>query len=92
MATDRHGSARERWMRPADESILQFLREERAQYPAIIANRLGMHTPFVEDRCEILAEYGLVEPATGEVVYRVTEDGRAYLDGSVVLLPPEQQP
>ncbi|MFC7045430.1 transcriptional regulator [Halobacteriaceae archaeon GCM10025711] len=85
MATDRTGRERARWMRPADDAILEFLSTERAQYPAIIANRLGMHTTFIESRCEALADNGLIEPATAEVVYRITDTGLAYLDGSVAV-------
>lgn len=73
------------WARPADRPILEFLRERRAEYPAIVANRVGMHAPHVEQRCEVLAEHGLLEAVSGEVVYRLTEDGEAYLDGTLDL-------
>jgi predicted transcriptional regulator len=64
------------WSRPADSAILEFLVDQRAEYPAIVANRTGMHTPHVERRCEELAERGLIEAVSGEVVYRVTDAGR----------------
>jgi hypothetical protein len=50
---------RERWMRPGDRPILRFLAAEGPEYPAIVANRTGMHAPRVEERCEALAERGL---------------------------------
>jgi predicted transcriptional regulator len=73
-------TARPAWMYPGDEAILRFLRAERAEYPSIIANRVGMHVPYVEERLERLAERELAEPVSGEVVYRITEEGRSVLD------------
>lgn len=73
-------SSTARWMRPADEAILRFLSRERAEYPAIIANRTGMHTPYVERRCRALVDHGLIEPVSQEVVYRITARGRSHLD------------
>jgi len=70
-------------MRPADDAILEFMRDRRAEYPAIVANRIGMHAPYVEDRFERLAEFGLLESVTDEVVYRITADGECYLDGTL---------
>jgi predicted transcriptional regulator len=67
------------WMRPADEPILRFLDDAGVEYPAIVANRTGIHTPYVERRLEVLAERGLVEQVSGEVVYRVTERGRRHV-------------
>jgi DNA-binding Lrp family transcriptional regulator len=66
---------RERWMRPGDRPILRFLAAEGPEYPAIVANRTGMHAPRVEERCEALAERGLAEAVSGESVYRVTDAG-----------------
>lgn len=62
-------------MRPCDEAILRFLSQERAEYPAIVANRIGAHTPYVETRCEVLASRGYLEAVSGEVVYRITDRG-----------------
>jgi predicted transcriptional regulator len=70
---------REPWMHPADEAILRFLAVERAEYPALIANRIGCHAGHVEDRCAELARRGLLEPVSGEVVYRITDAGREKL-------------
>jgi DNA-binding IclR family transcriptional regulator len=74
--TEGHGAA---WMRPGDEAILQFLADETVEYPAIIANRTGIHTPYVERRCEVLTERGLLERVSGEVVFRITDEGRRRL-------------
>jgi hypothetical protein len=64
------------WSRPADRNILEFLDDRGAEYPAIVANRIGMHAPYVETRCVELAERGLLEAVSGEVVYRITEAGK----------------
>jgi hypothetical protein len=72
------------WSRPADVAILTFLAGHSAEYPAIVANRIGMHAPHVEARFEVLAERDLVEPVTGEVVYRITERGQRALDGGAL--------
>jgi hypothetical protein len=73
-------SSQPAWSRPADRVILSFLADQRAEYPAIVANRTGMHTPHVEQRCEELADRGLLEAVSGEVVYRVTEAGQRAVD------------
>lgn len=77
-------SSQPAWSRPADPTILGFLSTNEPEYPAIIANRIGMHAPYVEARCRELAERGLVEPVSGEVVYRLTERGERALDGGVL--------
>jgi len=60
----------------ADQRILQHLSTAGADYPALIASNTGLHIPLVERRCEALAAADLLEPVTGEVIYRVTEYGR----------------
>jgi DNA-binding IclR family transcriptional regulator len=70
-------------MRPADEEILRALRDQRPDYLALVANRLGMHLGYVERRCAVLVEEGLVEPVSAEAVYRTTELGQRYLAGEV---------
>ncbi|MCG1002673.1 MULTISPECIES: hypothetical protein [Halobacterium] len=72
------------WSRPADVAILTFLSGHSAEYPAIVANRIGMHTPYVEARFEALAERELVEAVSGEVVYRLTERGERALDAGAL--------
>ena len=67
------------WIRTADHQILAFLEDRRTDYPALIASRLGIHTPYVERRCAVLAERGMLEAVTEEVVYRITERGVDYL-------------
>lgn len=66
-----------------DERVLQYLRDQGADYPALIASYTGMHVPLVEKRCEALDADGLVEPVSGEVVYRITSRGERLLDGTL---------
>ncbi|MFC6613992.1 DUF2250 domain-containing protein [Halopenitus salinus] len=58
-----------------DERVLRYLLESGADYPALIAGNTGLHVAHVERRLETLAETGLVEPVSDEVVYRATERG-----------------
>ncbi|WP_188977599.1 DUF2250 domain-containing protein [Halocalculus aciditolerans] len=67
-------------LRSADRAILEFLQDNGAEYAAIIANRTGVHTSYAESRIAALAERGLIEPVTDEVVYRLTTEGRTALD------------
>lgn len=76
--------ADETLLNPVDVAILDFLADGRVEYAAIIANRVGAHAPYVERRCGALAERGLVEAVTGEVVYRATEEGRSAARNHVV--------
>lgn len=68
------------WMEDADEQILYILRRDRVQYPALIAGETGAHMPLIERRCRRLESEGLIEPVSGEVVYRLTDRGRAVID------------
>ncbi|MFB6138099.1 MAG: helix-turn-helix domain-containing protein [Halobacteriaceae archaeon] len=66
-------------LRPADETILAALAASRAEYPAILAAETGLHVPYVRRRCDALAESGLVEQVSDEVVYRLTDAGERAL-------------
>lgn len=67
------------WMRPVDIDILTALQRTQPEYIPILANRLGMHLPYVERRCALLIEHELITAVTGEVVYGLTSDGEALL-------------
>lgn len=60
----------------SDERVLTYLAGGGADYPALIAGNTGLHVPHVEKRCDALAEAGLIEPVSGEVIYRITDTGR----------------
>lgn len=63
-----------------DETVLITFRTKPIQYPALIASRSGLHIPYAEQRCQVLADRGLLEQVSDEVAYRVTAAGRDYLD------------
>lgn len=67
------------WMRRVDEAILEDLRREQPDYIPLVANRLGMHLDYVDERSRRLVEHGLLEQVTGEAVYCVTDRGERYL-------------
>ena len=75
------------WMHAADERILEFLAENEPDYAPLIANRLGMHLGYVEQRVDALVAHEFVTPVTGEVVYGLTDCGKAYLDDAKVTAP-----
>lgn len=69
------------WMRPVDERIMEHLRDEGNLTPQAIEN-LGVCTAsHASMRMSALSRYGLTERvADVEGLYRLTDDGRAYLD------------
>ena len=64
---------------PADRRILRYLAASSADYPSLIASNTGLHVPLVERRCLVLETAGLLEPVSGEVIYRLTDRGRSVL-------------
>lgn len=70
-------------LRPADRRILEHLRDNPPEYIPLIANRLGMHLGYVEERCGLLIDEQLMEPVTNEKIYRLSERGEQYLAGEV---------
>lgn len=77
-------------IRDSDEAILEDLQREQPDCIPFVANRLGMHLKYVDGRCELLVEYGLIEQVTGEPVYCLTDCGERYLAGG--LLPDDPFP
>lgn len=70
------------WMRPIDERILEYLRDEPVGTPNTIGKTLGKHRNYVGERCRVLVEAGLLEkPARG--TYIIADDGRGYLDEEI---------
>lgn len=67
-------------LRPTDRHILEQLRDHPPDYMALVANRVGMPTGYVERRWQVLLEAGFVEPVTGEPIYRLTDAGERYLE------------
>lgn len=67
-------------MTSVDVSILEHLHEAEPDYAPLVASRLGVLPDFLDGRCEQLVQTGLVEPVSGEVVYRVTRRGERVLE------------
>ena len=73
--------ARDHELTRTDDQILEYLAAAGADYPALIAANTGQHVTYVERRIEWLADRGLVEAVSGEVVYRSTGAGRDAIGG-----------
>ncbi|EMA58224.1 DUF2250 domain-containing protein [Halorubrum lipolyticum] len=59
-----------------DERVLAYLADVGTDYPAFVASNTGLYVDHVESRLDALDAAGLVERATGEEVFRVTDAGR----------------
>ena len=85
--------ARVPWMSQCDNRILEFLNEtDIVATPFVIANNIDYSRQYVNQRIRILATNGLVEN-TGDGLYRITDLGRAYLNGELDVddLPPKHE-
>ena len=70
---------RAEWMRPADDVILEYVRDAGEVPPAVIARNIDTHRNYAGQRCLELADYGLLENLDGGY-YRLTDLGREYLN------------
>ncbi|WP_276260466.1 hypothetical protein [Haloglomus litoreum] len=70
---------------PADERILEFFGNNPPEYVPIVANRLGIHLRYAEQRVEVLVEQGLLRPVSNEVVYTTTEAGERVVAGEATI-------
>lgn len=69
------------WMRPVDERIMEHLRDKGNLTPQAVENLEVCTRSHASMRMSTLARYGLTERvADVEGLYRLTEEGRAYLD------------
>lgn len=68
-------------LHPVDRVVLAHLSDAGIDYPTCIATHHGVAPTDVRRRCAALADAGLVEPVSPEVVYRITEDGERCLEG-----------
>jgi predicted transcriptional regulator len=69
------------WLRSVDVSILEYLERHPPEYVPLVANRLGVHLGYAEDRFALLVEEGMVRPVTNESIYTITDEGRRLLVG-----------
>jgi predicted transcriptional regulator len=72
------------WMVLADDRILEYLSQTETSTPKKMADSgdVRFSRQYIGERCRKLAEYGLVQHL-GNGVYRITEEGRQYLEGDL---------
>jgi len=65
----------------ADERILEYLSQAETSTPKAMADSgdVRYSRQYIGERCRKLADFGLVQHL-GNGVYRITDDGRQYLD------------
>jgi hypothetical protein len=66
------------WMVPSDDKILELLREHGNLTPRAVEDFGGPSAGHAQDRLPLLARYGLAERIS-RGLYRITDEGRAYL-------------
>ena len=66
----------------ADDRVLEYISENGTGSPTAMKEDGPIHysRQHIARRCRILAEEGLLEKL-GNGVYKITDDGKAYLDG-----------
>ena len=75
-------SERPDWMDPADDDILELMREDEIFEPSQISDEGICRGPHAAYRCRELADRGLLEKhMTG--VYDISDLGERYLEGEV---------
>lgn len=67
------------WMRPVDGRIMEAIRDEGNLTPQALDNFDVCSRSHASVRLSKLAKYGLVE-RIAQGLYRLTDDGRAFLD------------
>jgi predicted transcriptional regulator len=72
------------WMTIADERILEYLSTTDTSAPKKMADsgEVRFSRQYIGDRCRKLAGYGMVQHL-GNGVYRITDEGREYLEGEL---------
>lgn len=69
-------------MESVDDEILEYIEEEGAGSPNLLADVFGGDDEHLRTRCRTLESYGLLRrPAEG--IYLITDTGRAYLLGDL---------
>jgi len=72
------------WMALVDDRVLEYLSENETGSPTKMKKDgpIRYSTGYISERCKELADRGLIQPL-GNGVYRITEDGGAYLAGNL---------
>jgi predicted transcriptional regulator len=69
-----------------DERVIEFVDESILANPSVIASKIRFNVSErrVQERCEMLAEAGLIAPVhEGGDYYVITTSGQQYLDGDL---------
>ncbi|WP_237560367.1 MarR family transcriptional regulator [Halolamina rubra] len=67
------------WMTPADDRILELIRDRGNLTPKAISDFGGPTRQYTSERCAKLAKYGLLEKVH-HGLFGITDAGEAYLD------------
>lgn len=67
------------WMRPADDTILELVREHGNLTPGAIEGLGGPVADYAGDRARTMVKYGLLHQVW-RGLYGITDEGHAYLD------------
>lgn len=70
------------WMKPADDRILEYVRDAGEVTPAVIARNVDLDRKYTGLRCRELQSYGLLS-TDGDGFYWITEEGENYLEGNL---------
>lgn len=72
------------WMSLVDDRVLEYIREHGSGSPTKMKNEGPIHysRQYVDQRCKKIADEGLLRHL-GNGVYVLTDDGEAYLDGTL---------
>jgi len=73
---------RAEWMNPVDERILEAIEHEGNLTPLALDDLDVTSKSHGSDRLSLLARYGLVERVS-RGLYRITDEGRDFLDGNL---------
>lgn len=61
-----HVMTQSAWMRPTDETIIEFLRTEGPESAPFVAARTGTYLQYVERRCGALVDRGVLRRVDGQ--------------------------
>lgn len=71
------------WMKPADDSILEYVRDAGEVPPKVIGRNVDIHSKYAGERCREMAEKGLLN-RFNDGYYSLTDLGRRYLNEELV--------
>lgn len=70
---------RAEWMVPADDAILEYIRDAGEVPPAVIARNISFHSNYVGQRCRTLTDHDLLS-RLDDGYYAITDRGFQYLN------------